>query len=75
MSLKGLPEALGGFGGSVSGSSAAALGEEDELAASAELGAAASGWEPPQAARRTAMDEKTPNRESKLMAISWVETR
>ena len=39
---------------------------QDELAL-LELGPAASGLEPPQAATRRAMDEKTPNREGKLM--------
>jgi hypothetical protein len=69
MPTKGLPVALGGVGGSVSGSSAV---EDDDELALLELGPAASGLEPPQAATRRAMDEKTPNRESKLMATSWV---
>jgi len=71
MPLNGLPVALGGVGGSVNGSSAAgAFDAVDELVLLLELGALASGCEPPHAASETTIDENRPNRESKLIAIS-----
>jgi len=77
MSLNGLPVAFGGFGASVSGSSAAAAGAledevDDDAALESELGELASGCEPPQATTdSSAMDEQRLNRENKIMAIPW----